>query len=347
MRVGIYTHYARCDQTYFSLRLADFLSANNVEFSIYSDSPPAKLRVAYDNVVKHKKKIKYTDCAKDCSAIIWTHVPKIEQINCAKRRGSTTILVPMWQDLVPPFKKVIRQADHLVAMSAECRELFQSIYKFKHTTFIPYDAGFPAIKKDGEFTGRKIRLLLPWFDRNARCTQPEFLQQLQEILLRMPEAQLTVVIASSQFAPAIAKFFQALGRRTNGRVKLLRNVDVNARPALFTSHDLTIFPAECDNFGYTNILSINCGTPVLTFAVSPQIDLIAPKMNGVLVRTKIDYDENGVPHAAPNYAHYAEALQALIAEPKYINAMNKNITHNFAARRRAFEFGWQSLLRIV
>lgn len=347
MSVGIYTHYARCDQTYFALRLADYLSECDIEFSLYSDNSPAKLRVAYDNVIQHKKKIRFTDWAKKHSAIIWTHVPKVEQISCAKRFGANTILVPMWQDLQPPFKKAVRQANHIIALSAECRDLFHSVYKFKNTTLVPYDAGFPAVKKDAELSGRKVKLLLPWFDRNARCTQPDFLQRLQNILVKMPEAHLTVVISSSRFSPAVAKFFGALGKRINGRVKVLRNIDINARPALFTEHDLTIFPAECDNFGYTNLLSINCGTPVLTFAVSPQTEIVAPKMNGILVKTKVDYDENGAPHAAPNYGHYAEALQTLIDEPKYINAMNKNITHNLAARRRSFELGWQSILRLV
>lgn len=347
MSVGIYTHYARCDQTYFALRLADYLSECDIEFSLYSDNSPAKLRVAYDNVIQHKKKIRFTDWAKKHSAIIWTHIPKVEQISCAKRFGANTILVPMWQDLRPPFKKAVRQANHIIALSAECRDLFHAVYKFKNTTFVPYDSGFPAVKKDAELSGRKVKLLLPWFDRNARCTQPDFLHRLQNILVKMPEAHLTVVISSSRFSPAVAKFFGALGKRINGRVKVMRNIDINARPALFTEHDLTIFPAECDNFGYTNLLSINCGTPVLTFAVSPQTEIVTPKMNGILVKTKVDYDENGAPHASPNYGHYAEALQTLIDEPKYINAMNKNITHNLAARRRSFELGWQSILRLV
>lgn len=347
MNVGIYTHYARCDQAYLALRLADYVGEQGADFSIYSDQAPAKLRVAYDNAIRHKKKIRYTDWAKKHSVIVWTHIPKIEQINYAKRCGIVTVLAPMWQDIAPPFKKTIRQADHLIALSAECRDLFQTIYKFKHTTFIPYDAGLPPVKKDADVNAQKIKLLLPWFDRNARCAQPDLLTHLQHILTRMPEAHLTVVINSSQFAPSIAKFFQTLSRKTSGRVVLRRNIDVNARPALFTAHDLTVFPAECDNYGYTNALSINCGTPVLTLGVAPQTDVVSPKMNGVLVRTKVDYDENGVPHAAPNYEHYADALQTLIAEPKYINAMSRNITHNFSARRRAFEFGWQTILRLV
>jgi glycosyltransferase involved in cell wall biosynthesis len=162
----------------------------------------------------------------------------------------------------------------------------------------------------------------------------------------MPEAHLTVCISSSKFSPAVAKFFQRLGQKTK-RVKVLRGVPFSRRPAIFAEHDLTVFPAECDNFGACNLMSINCGTPVLTFAVSPQTDFVYPDANGALVKTKIDFDENGVPHAAPDYDRFAKVLQTLIAEPWHIDNMNKKINYNLNSRRKSFELGWQSILRLV
>lgn len=347
MSVGIYTHYAQCDQTYLAIRLADFLRSQGIDFSIYTDNQPSKLKVAYDNVVVYKNKQRYSDWVKKQQAVIWTHIPKIEQINIAKRHGITTVLAPMWQELNPPFRKAARQADHLVAMSTECRELFHGVYKFRNVTLIPFDAGLPPTKKDAEVNPRKVKLLLPWFDRNARCSQNYFLDQLAYLLAYMPEATLTVCISSSKFSPAIAKFFQRLGKKTDGRVVLKRNIPVTERPAIYAAHDLTVYPAECDNYGVCSLTSICCGTPVLTLAVSPQTDFIYPDANGVLVKTKIDYDENGVPHARPDYENFADALQTLIAEPKHIDAMNRKINYNLNSRRKSFELGWQTILRLV
>lgn len=346
MSIGIYTHYAQCDQTYFAIRLADFLRDRGHDFSIYSDNQPAKIKSRYDNIVRYKNKQSFTSWAKEQSAVVWTHVPRIEQITYAKRNGVLAVLVPMWQELNPPFRKAVRQADHLVAMSSECRELFHSVYKFRNVTMVPFDVGLPVTKKDFTINHRKIKLLLPWFDRNARCTQGYFLDQLEYLITRLHEAYLTVCVSSSKFSPAVAKFFQRLGVKT-GRVTLLRGTRLSERPAIFAAHDLTVFPAECDNFGLCNLMSINCGTPVLTFAVSPQTDFIYPDANGVLVKTKIDFDENGVPHAAPDYEKYAAALQTLIAEPWHIDNMNKKINYNLNARRKSFELGWQSILRLV
>lgn len=347
MSVGIYTHYAQCDQTYLAVRLADFLRNQGVDFSIYSDNQPSKIKMAYDNIVVHKNKQRYSDWVKKHSVVVWTHIPKIEQINLAKRHGVTTILVPMWQELNPPFRKAARQADHLIAMSTECRELFHSVYKFRNVTLIPFDAGLPPTKKETAVNARKIKLLLPWFDRNARCSQNYFLDQLEYLLRHMPEMHLTVAISSSKFSPAVAKFFQRLGRTTDGRVTLKRNIAVSARPSLYAAHDLTVFPAECDNYGICSLMSICCGTPVITLAVSPQTDFIYPDANGVLVKTKVDYDEHGVPHASADYDLFAEALQALIAEPRHIDAMNRKINYNLNSRRKSFELGWQSVLRLV
>jgi hypothetical protein len=346
MSIGIYTHYALCDQTYFAVRLADFLRTRGVDVSIYADNQPAKLKCRYDNVVAHKTKQTFTAWAKSKTSIVWTHIPRIEQVNYAKRNKVLTVLAPMWQELNPPFRKTAKQADHVIAMSTECRELFYGVYKFRNTTLVPFDAGLPVTKKEGNINHRHIKLLLPWFDRNARCTQSVFLDHLENLITHMPEAHLTVCISSSKFSPAVAKFFQRLGQKTK-RVKVLRGVPFSRRPAIFAEHDLTVFPAECDNFGACNLMSINCGTPVLTFAVSPQTDFVYPDANGALVKTKIDFDENGVPHAAPDYDRFAKVLQTLIAEPWHIDNMNKKINYNLNSRRKSFELGWQSILRLV
>ena len=347
MRIGIYTHYAQCDAAYFALRLADFLRKHDIAYSIYSDSPPAKLRATHDNIVTHKRACKYTQWARQCSVIVWTQTPKLEQLAYAKRLGIVTVVVPMWQDIVRPFRKALKNADHVIALTTDCRELFATIYKLKTVTLIPFDVGLPVIKKTKAVSDRQVKIFLPWFDRNARCANSQFLNLIGYLLPKMPDAQLTVAITSCRFAPGVAKFFQKLGQKTGGRVKLVRNVPLKNRPALYTDHDLTLFPAECDNYGICGLTSINCGTPVLAFNLSPQSDYIYPDTNGALVKTQVDYDDNGVPHAAPDYESLVTTLQTFIAEPWHIDNLNKHINYNLAARRKSFELGWQTILRIV
>ena len=346
MRVGIYTHYAHCDQAYLCIRLVDFLRSQGVDFDIYADNQPGKLRIPYDRAVVHKNIIKFTDWAKKQSTIIWTQVPKLEQINYANRLGKHTVLAPMWQDLVPPFRKAMQRAGAVVALCADAQELFRDVYGVKSAAFVPYDAGLPVIRKEAAVNAKNVRLLLPWFDRNARCSNSNFLGMIGYLVERMPDASLTVAITPSRFSPAIAKFFQTLGQKTGGRVKLLRGVPLASRPSLYADHDLTLYPAECDNYGLCSLTSINCGTPVLSFALSPQTDFVYPEANGVLVRTKIDYDENGVAHAIPNYEAFTAMLQTLIAEPWHIDKMNKRINYNLVTRRKLFEHGWQAVLQL-
>lgn len=345
MRVGIYTHYARCDQAYFCVRLVDFLRSRGVEFDIYSDNAPGKLQIPYDSAVTYKHNTRFTDWVKKQSVVVWTQVPKIEQINYTNRLNKLTILVPMWQDLVSPYKKVMRRADFLVALSTECKELYSDVFNVRNTVLIPYDAGLPLTRKDTQVDPRRVRVFLPWFDRNAKCANSDFLASLAVLLEHMPEFELTAAITSSRFSPGVAKFFNTLAAKT-GRVKLLRNIPFARRATLYGDHDLTLFPAECDNYGYCGLTSLNCGTPVLSFAVSPQLDYIYPHENGILVRTKSDYDDNGVPHAVPDYEALSEVLQTLIAEPEHISALNKKVSHNLLQRRKAFEVGWAQLLNL-
>lgn len=347
MCVGIYTHYAHCDQAYCAVRLVDYLRSIGEPFDIYSDNSPGRLRLPYDRVVKYKGAINFTDWARRRSVIVWTHVPRIEQIDYARRKGIYTILAPMWQELKPPFKKAMRRADRVVAMSSEARDLYLEVYKLNNVSMIPFDTGLPLTRKDSPVDARNIRLFLPWFDRNARCASSQFLGMLAFLMEHMHEAHLTVAVNSSRFGPAVAKFFQRLGDRTAGRVKLVRAVPLVKRMALFSNADLTVWPGECDNYGLCGLTSLAAGTPVLSFALSPQVDYLHQDVNAALVKTKVDYDDNGVPHARPDYDRFAAALQEMIAEPFHINQMQKKVSYNLLARKESFQSGWRQILNLV
>jgi hypothetical protein len=343
MRVGIYTHYAHCDQAYFAVRLAQLLRKLGADFDIYSNAQPGKLGLPYDSAVMARNTIKFTDWAKKQRVIVWTFVPRIEQINFAKRRNIKTIIVPMWQELIPPFRKTLQSANHAISLSTECQSLFADVYKLRSAELIPFDTGLPISKKTKYINERKIKILLPWFDRNARCSGGQFIAALRFLVEHMEEVHLTVAITPSQFSPAIAKFFRNMQKKCPTRVSLLRSVPVAKRPQLYAQNDLTIIPAECDNYGLCALTSITVGTPVLTTAISPQTDFLYPDMNSVLVMSKTDYDENGVIHALPDYEKFCYVLQELIAEPRLIQKMNSKTNYNLSTRRFAFETGWTNL----
>jgi hypothetical protein len=344
MRVGIYTHYAHCDQTYLTLRLAQLFHKLGIEYEIYSDKPPGKLGVPQDKYVTTRQHVKFTDWAVKKNVIIWTQVPRAEQLSYVKRRNIKTILVPMWQELVQPFRKALRTADCVVSMSAECQTLFGDVYKVKNAELIPFDTGLPIIKKSGFVDPRKIKIFLPWFDRNAKCTGGQFITVLKHIMLHMEEAHLTVAVTPSHFSPGISKFFLNLQKRCPGRISLLRNTPFKKRVDLYAENDLTLIPAECDNYGLCALTSITVGTPVIAAAISPQIDFLHPDANSALVLTKTDYDENGVIHALPDYEVFGLVLQTLITEANLIHKMNQKTNYNLNTRRHQFEIGWENIL---
>lgn len=346
MRVGLYTHYAQCDQAYLAVRLAQLLHKLGIQFDIYSDHPPGKLGIPYDRAVVTRDIIKFTDWAKKQKVIVWTHVPRIEQVTYAKRRGIRTVIAPMWQELVPPYRKTMQAADFVISQCAECHSLFSEIYKIKSADLIPFDTGLPITKKNSQIDERRIKVFLPWFDRNARCSGGQFIAILRFLVERMREAHLTVAITPSRFSPSIAKFFVNMKKICGDRVTLLRGVPYIKRPQLYAEHDLTVFPAECDNFGLCSLTSLTMGTPVLSTAISPQIDFLYPDNNAELVITKLDYDENGVVHALPDYEKFGYALQELIAEPRHIQKLNGKTNYNLNSRRKAFEMNWTNMFDV-
>lgn len=346
MRVGIYTHYAHCDAAYLAVRLAELAHKLGHEVEFYTDDQPGKLGIPYDRAVVTRSSLKFTDWARKNSVIVWTHVPRIEQINYAKRKGIRTIIVPMWQELLPPFKKTMQAADVLVSMCTEAHSLFSEVYKIRSAELIPFDTGLPIIKKTTVVNERKIKVLIPWFDRNARCAGGAFLDNLRFLVAHMPEIYLTVAITPSKFSPAIAKFFSNLRKACKDRVTILRSVPVKQRHQLFNEHDLTVYPSECDNYGLCSLLSLTAGTPVLSTAISPQLDFLYPDSNSVLVSTKLDYDENGVVHALPDYEKFVYVLQELVAEPRLIQKLNNKTNYNLNSRRKAFEMSWTNIFEV-
>lgn len=346
MRIGIYTHYAHCDQAYLAVRLAELCRQAGVEFDIYSAIEPAKLGSPYDKLVLTRQMTKFTDWVKKHKVILWTHVPRIEQLKCADRAGVKTVVAPMWQELVAPFRKALRAADVVVALCAEQTELFRDIYNLRNVVCIPFDPGLPTTRKTALTDPRNVRVLLPWFDRTARCTGNEFLSGLHQVVGSMPDLRLTVAITPSRFAPSIVQFFKNLREKTAGRVTITRHTPLKSRPLLFGSHDLTLSPGECDNYGLIPLTSIYMGTPVLATGVSPQRDIIENGQNGLLIRTKADYDEHGVVHALPDYALLIGALQDFVAEPRHIDTLNKHVSKGLPQRRRAFDAGWRQILNL-
>lgn len=347
MRVGIYTHYAHCDQAYLAVRLADLVRSHGGEFDIYSDAPPGKLGLSYDRAVAYRGMMDFTSWLKKQSVVVWTQVPRYEQLSYVKRFKIPTIVAPMWQELAPPFRKTLRLADSVVVLGSEQRELFHAVYKLRNVSLVPFDTGLPLTRKDSRINERKVTLFLPWFDRNARCAASQLLNLLSFVVERMHEAHLTVGITSSRFGPAVAKFFTKLGERTDGRVRLVRGVNYAQRATLYGQHNLTIWPGECDNYGLCGLMSLAAGTPVLSLLLPPQDDFLIPDVNSALVKTRIDHDDNGVPHAVPNYEQFAAVLQDLIAEPRQIENLQKKANYNLSARRTAFELGWRGLLELL
>jgi glycosyltransferase involved in cell wall biosynthesis len=346
MRVGIYTHYAHCDQAYLAIRLTKLLRKLGIEFDIYSDDQAGKLGVACDRAVLTRDVIKFTDWAKRQRVIVWTHVPPVEQISYAKRKKIKTVIAPMWQDMVQPFKKALKTADHVVTMSSECHTLFSEIYHVRSAEYIPFDPGLPIIKKTEWVNPRKIRILLPWFDRNAKCSSGHFIASLKFLLEHMEEAHLTLAITPSQFSPSIVKFFQTVSKNCPGRLQILRGVPISKRPQLYAQHDLTLSPAECDNYGLCALTSLAMGTPVLTTAIPPQTDFLFADNNAILVPSEIDYDENGVLHALPDYDKFVYVLQEVIAEPRHIQKLNQKTNYNLNTRKQAFEMGWTNIFDV-
>ncbi len=340
MQIGVYTRYFRHEATYVALRIAQWVTAHGGDVSLYSDEKNhCSVDPDWDAQVRHPP-LKFTEWAKSCTTIVWTHTPLPEQLSWCARNKKRAVLVPLWHELRSDDRRAYRGASFVVTPARAVACLLKARWGLSTCLTAPWDPGLPWTVKSGLKNKEKLRLLLPWYDHAPNVSSEPLLKLLVSLSQR-EDMSLTITYSPSRVMPSAARRLQGLTKP--GHVTLLKSVPPWQRALVYGQHDLTLWPAEAENTGLVGLSSLAMGTPVIAFAGAIASEFLSSK-NGVLVPCESRGNSLGVPRVLDDYARFEEYLRGLLAHRDHIARLQDGTMFNADSRRAIFDDCWQRVL---
>lgn len=336
MRLGICTRYCRHEAAYAAIRIADWASQYGADVTMLNVTPtPVALSPRWDRETKRHAGARFTDWARDCDLILWTHTPIFEQVAWAHKHGVETAVFSLWHELRPHDRRVYRELHAVISPSHEAARFLMSRWNIRRSYAAPYDPGTPFMRKHPRLRSTGTWVLLPLFDREPWRTEATALEISDRMLKRYPDTHLTVAYNSSHLVPFATRRLKQLQRGFPDRVRVLRRCRPAYRPILFGEHDLTLWPTHAENTGMTGLTSLAMGTPVLAYAFPPVSEFLNPK-NSVRIPCRTTTNELGVPLTAPDYEAFEHGLWEVLDSPSDLRRLQETVSYGLLQRRKAF-----------
>ncbi len=349
MTVGIYTRYGHHEACYAALRLAELVEQLGQEVTVFADDP--KHRHVQVCPIRDKEAVwasprkKFTDWARGCSSVIWTHVPPLEQVSWVTKADKRAILLPAWYELRSQHRRAFRAATTVLSPARAVTSLLQRRWGLRNCSTAPWDPGLPLSIKHSLAASTGLKLFVPCHlrpDWAVGNTGEAFWELLLKLVAAREDLQLSVsYVPSSPMASAIRKL--EAGRLKTKRITLYKQPSRREQPLLYANHDLTIWPAIGENTGHVGLVSLAMGTPVVAFSNSLICEFLNDK-NAVLVPALLSQTPLGATSPIPEYEAFAEALEYVLARRERVLALQPHVSFNMTHRRSAFHAGWAAAL---
>lgn len=342
MKIGICTRYTSHEAAFAALRLADAAEEMGLDVEILTmTEEPAKLCPKWDARVLRTLFVPFSRWSSYCDHVIWTTIPHPQQIEWVKKAGIHTSIFVLWCEIERFHGRSMALADTLLCPSNACYSLLHT-NGFKNAKYIPWDCGTPLHKKPADHKPTNPKVLLPLWDGNPRKCELTVASLVDQCLWQNKDAEFTLVCNSSTLNPQAMKSFKLL-QKQYARVTIVKKLPPQMRFKYFQSHDLTLCPFHYDNFGMTALQSIEMGTPVVGFGISPCTEFLHLS-NSVLVPCQIEFNDMRVPKVIPDYLMLEHALVKLLADPARIKLLQQTTSKNIMFRRGAFDKVLRSIL---
>lgn len=333
--LGVCTRYCFHEATQVAVRLADWQADKGREATIKSVSRSSPDVSRWDEDVDRNAKRLFTDWARECSTIFWTHVPRAEQITWCSRKGIKTAVYPFANEISDHHKPVLRQADVVLCANAPFYEYVTKRLGVKDAVYLPYDNGLPFTRKHPKLKPNNVWVLLPIYDRESAKMERTALDLLGRLLAAREDVIASVMYNSSTIGSWGKKRCRVFQKDFGERIRILKGLSLEQRPLIFRDHDLTMWPVHFDGMGITPLMSLTMGTPVVTFNLPVYTELLNKK-NSVPVPCPGSYNQVGVPRLEPDYNIYERCLQNAAIDRKLLASLQQSSLNGLEARRSIF-----------
>ena len=335
--LGIFTRYCFCEATYAALRMAQWASARNMEVSICPSNPtPPQLGYAWDRKVAETSRQQFTDWAKSCEYVLWTHTPYYEQIKWAANHKIKTLILAPWNHFDRGQRDALKTAGIVLCTSRERANHLKRKWYVANPIYLPWDNGLPIVRRSPRESNYVV-VLLPMFDREVFRMEATAMELAGRLLYYHDNVILLACYNSSTIASYAKRRLKEF-RRCFGedRVRELRNVHPNDRHFVYMQSDITLWPCHSVGFGMVGVDSLSMGTPVAAFAYSPVTEILQTQ-NAVLADAGGYTDNDGIRHPQPDYESMEKHLSTVIQNRPLLNKLQSNAPVGLVDRRVMFD----------
>lgn len=342
--LGICTRYCYHEATQIALRLANWESERGRDVTLFSTTSDLhRLDPIWDDPVGETRGQRFTDWAKHCSTVLWTHVPHVEQVSWCNEHHINTVVVPVRYELEDADRPSLQQAQWVLSLSMDAARHLGTRWGLRKSLALPYDAGLPFTRKDPRVQTSFTWVLLPLHDREPYKTENTIIDVAGRLLAARRDVRLTVLYTASTFSSWAKRRCSSFQDQFGDRMKVIHGLPMEKRPLLFRDHDVTLCAAHYDNAGITPLTSICMGTPVVAFGIPPFTEYL-DKHNSVLVPCCSHQARTGFPVADPDYRTYEHRVQNIVIDRSCLAGLNETVLHGLDKRRNVFN---EVLRRVV
>lgn len=240
--------------------------------------------------------VPFSNWARSCDAILWTHVPHVEQLVWVREQRKHAAVFGLWGEWYPGDSDILEMASSVLCPT-RAATLFAERQKLP-AAFVGFHAPLPPVSRGVEAPG--ARILFPMHARWLYQTEMTAIDVLSRALYRCPGATATVLYSASSLAGYARRRLQRFARRLGGRLRLQKATSRRTFTDALLSHDILFWPTHVENTCCLGLAAGMLGAVPVTFPVAP-VSEIFTEANAALMPCRVGATVMGIPVAEPDY----------------------------------------------
>lgn len=299
MRIGIYAPYDTSELTHAAVRLASL--AHHYGFTtryVAAVNRDAEIHPYWDQHVRSARKTKLSRWVadNDCCVWFWPHRRRFEEAARAGGGNTRHIIVPPWHDLTEADLEWLHWFDKIACPSKRMRDdLVDKIRNSENIlTWCRWTAGMRPLKKEGTRVKGRIRVAV-LLDGYTIERHGDAIIDLVHLLLGVHSHLDLTLLHLRSWNRKQGQFLATLQRKYGERLQTLRRLSLSQQVHQIHEHDWAWLPSIKVSNAMLAHTALCCGSPVLTWNVCPQNEIIVDGHNGRLVACSVERSEMGAP----------------------------------------------------
>ena len=342
--LGICAPYRRSEITLAAIRLADLGRELAMDVRFLSVGPSQKnVDYVWD---QRFRKVETDDAYRllhGCTHLVWfihdEDLHKKSQLVSPKARHW---FIPSWHQL---DTHVLRRLDGYSVVcpsrviKSEIAERLQDDSKLS-ATWCLWDSGLDAVSREGLCRNDEVAIYVPMSSRVIDECGYFVLAAVRDVLELFPEAKFTLDFGKS-WPRRARKYIKTLLKIYIDRLICHHSPSLLSQCFRMHAHDWTWLPDTRADIGIMAQRSLACGTPVITYDVSPYQEFVSDEVTGLVIQCEAFSNRVGAPVAGPNLVSIVRTMtKAITGQSELVSQCQKKIWKRESQHMKAFRLFW-------